>query len=256
MTCQAVAGTAVNSDIVLLAVRLIVDGEHLIDPAVVGEILRDLIEVVRAVYANQIVRLAKLLNGLIHESCVFRPESDRTPRIRPGNADVVLGVGHIDKVTMAFKPGNTAVQNRQLVNLKVMTGKDLGVFCIAVSCGGIDGQTTLGIAVCAYAGFILGTLFANGVAEHTGGDGRNAVHFALRVRDKNLFYDTIIFHCMYPFLTVHKSGYNIQFLYPTLGGWYYSISAAKSGCFVLKKPQFVMIDSMFHSSVDFVMLHS
>ena len=256
MACQAVAGTAVDPDIMLLAVHLIVDGEYLIDPVVVGEILRDLIEVVGAVYANQIVRLAKLLNGLIHKGCVLRPESDRTPRIRPGNADVVLGVGYIDKVTMAFKPGNAAVQNRQLVNLKVMTGKDLGVFCIAVSCGGIDGQTTLGIAVCAYAGSILGTLLTNGVAEHTGGNGRNAVHFALRVRDKNLFYDTIIFHCMYPFLAAHKSGYNIQFLYPTLGGWYYSISAAKSGCFVLKKPQFVMVDSMFHSSVDFVMFHS
>lgn len=211
---------------------------------------------VGAVYANQIVRLAKLLNGLIHEGCVLCPESDRTPRIRPGNADVVLGVGYIDKVAMTFKPGNVAVQDGQLVNLKVMTGKDLGVFCIAVSCGGIDGQTTFGIAVCAYAGSILGTLLTNGVAEHTGGNGRNAIHFALRVRDKNLFYDTIVFHCMYPFLTEHKSGYNIQFLYPTLGGWYYSISAAKSGCFVLKKPQFVMVDSMFHSSVDFVMFHS
>ena len=206
----------------LFAVRLIVDGEHLIDPAVVGEILRDLIEVVGAVYANQIVRLAKLLNGLIHEGRVLRPDSDRTPRIRPGNADIVLGVGHIDKVTMAFKPGNAAVQNRQLVNLKVMAGKYLGVFCIAISCGGMDGQTTLGIAVCAYAGFILGTLFTNVVAEHTGGDGWNAVHFTLRVRDKDLFYDTIVFHFMYPFLAKHKSGYNIQFLYLTLGGWYYS----------------------------------
>lgn len=222
MACQAVAGTAVDLDIVLLAVRLIVNGEYLIDPAVVGEILRDLIEVVGAVYTNQIVRLAKLLNGLIHEGCVLRPDSNRTPRIRPGNADVVLGVGHIDKVTMTFKPGNVAVQNRQLVNLKVMTGKDLGIFCIAVSCGGINGQTAPGIAVCAYAGFILGTLFTNGVAEHTGGDGRNAVHFALRVRDKDLFYDTIVFHVMYPFLAAHKSGYNIQFLYLTLGGWYYS----------------------------------
>lgn len=222
MACQAVAGTAVDFDVVLLAVRLIVDGEHLIDPAVVGEVLRDLIEVVGAVYANQIVRLAKLLNGLIHEGYVLRPDSNRTPRIRSGNADVVLGVGHIDKVAVAFKPGNTAVQNRQFVNLKVMAGKDLGVFCIAVSCGGIDGQATFGIAVCAYAGFILGTLFTNGVAEHTGGDGRNAVHFALRVRDKDLFYDTIVFHVMYPFLAAHKSGYNIQFLYLTLGGWYYS----------------------------------
>lgn len=222
MACQAVAGTAVDFDVVLLAVRLIVDGEHLIDPAVVGEVLRDLIEVVGAVYANQIVRLAKLLNGLIHEGCVLCPDSNRTPRIRSGNADVVLGVGHIDKVAVAFKPGNTAVQNRQFVNLKVMAGKDLGVFCIAVSCGGIDGQATFGIAVCAYAGFILGTLFTNGVAEHTGGDGRNAVHFALRVRDKDLFYDTIVFHVMYPFLAAHKSGYNIQFLYLTLGGWYYS----------------------------------
>lgn len=222
MTCQAVAGTAVDFDIMLLAVRLIVDGEYLIDPAVVGEILRDLIEVVGTVYANQIVRLAKLLNGLIHEDSVLCPDSNRTPRIRPGNADVVLGVGHIDKVAVAFKPGNTAVQNRQFVNLKVMAGKDLGVFCIAVSCGGINGQTALGIAVCAYAGFILGTLFTNGVAEHTGGDGRNAVHFALRVRDKDLFYDTIVFHVMYPFLAAHKSGYNIQFLYLTLAGWYYS----------------------------------
>ena len=222
MTCQAVAGTAVNLDIMLLAVRLIVDGEYLIDPAVVGEILRDLIEVVGAVYANQIVRLAKLLNGLIHEGGVLRPDSNRTPRIRPGNADVIFGMCHIDKIAVTFKPGNTAVQNRQFVNLKVMTGKDLGVFCIAVSCGGIDGQATLGIAVCAYAGFILGTLLTNGVAEHTGGDGRNAVHFALRVRDKDLFYDTIIFHFMYPFLAAHKSGYNIQFLYLTLGGWYYS----------------------------------
>ena len=222
MTCQAVAGTTVDLDIVLLAVRLIVDGEHLIDPAVVGEILRDLIEVVGAVYANQIVRLAKLLNGLIHEGGVLCPDSNRTPRICPGNADVVLSVGHIDKVAVAFKPGNTAVQNRQFVNLKVMTGKNLGVFCIAVSCGGIDGQATLGIAVCAYAGFILGTLLTNGVAEHTGCDGRNAIHFALRVRDKDLFYDTIIFHFMYPFLAAHKSGYNIQFLYLTIGGWYYS----------------------------------
>lgn len=222
MACQAVAGTAVDLDIVLLAVRLIVNGEYLIDPAVIGEILRNLIEVVGAVYANQIVRLAKLLNGLIHEGGVLCPDSNRTPRIRPGNADVVLGVGHIDKVAVAFKPGNTAVQNRQFVNLKVMAGKDLGVFCIAVSCGGINGQTALGIAVCAYAGFILGTLFTNGVAEHTGGDGRNAVHFALRVRDKDLFYDTIVFHVMYPFLAAHKSGYNIQFLYLTLGGWYYS----------------------------------
>lgn len=222
MTGQAVAGTAVDFDIMPLAVRLIVDGEYLIDPAVVGEILRDLIEVVGAVYANQIVRLAKLLNGLIHEGGVLCPECDRTPWICPGNADVVLGVGHIDKVAMAFKPGNAAVQNRQLVNLKVMTGKDLGVFCIAVSCGGIDGQTTLGIAVCAYTGLILGTLFTNGVAEHTGGNSRNAVHFALRVRNKNLFYDTIVFHFMYPFLAAHKSGYNIQFLYLTLGGWYYS----------------------------------
>lgn len=222
VTGQAVAGTAVDFDIMPLAVRLIVDGEYLIDPAVVGEILRDLIEVVGTVYANQIVRLAKLLNGLIHESGVLRPDGNRTPRIRPGNADVVLGVGHIDKVAVAFKPGNAAVQNRQLINLKVMTGKDLGVFCIAVSCGGVDGQTTLGIAVCAYAGFIFGTLFTNGVAEHTGGDGRNAVHFALRVRDKDLFYDTIVFHVMYPFLAAHKSGYNIQFLYLTLGGWYYS----------------------------------
>lgn len=222
MACQAVAGTAVDLDIVLLAVRLIVNGEYLIDPAVIGEILRNLIEVVGTVYANQIVRLAKLLNGLIHEGGVLCPDSNRTPRIRPGNADVVLGVGHIDKVAVAFKPGNTAVQNRQFVNLKVMAGKDLGVFCIAVSCGGINGQTALGIAVCAYAGFILGTLFTNGVAEHTGGDGRNAVHFALRVRDKDLFYDTIVFHVMYPFLAGHKSGYNIQFLYLTLGGWYYS----------------------------------
>lgn len=222
MACQAVAGTAVDLDIVLLAVRLIVNGEYLIDPAVIGEILRNLIEVVGAVYANQIVRLAKLLNGLIHEGGVLCPDSNRTPRIRPGNADVVLGVGHIDKVAVAFKPGNTAVQNRQFVNLKVMAGKDLGVFCIAVSCGGINGQTALGIAVCAYAGFILGTLFTNGVAEHTSGDGRNAVHFALRVRDKDLFYDTIVFHVMYPFLAAHKSGYNIQFLYLTLGGWYYS----------------------------------
>lgn len=222
MTCQAVAGTAVDFDVVLLAVRLIVDGEYLVDPAVVGKILRDLIEVVGAVYANQIVRLAKLLNGLIHEGCVLRPDSNRTPRIRPGNADVVLSVGHIDKVTMTFKPGNAAVQNRQLVNLKVMTGKDLGIFCIAVSCGGINGQTAPGIAVCAYAGFILGTLLTNWVAEHTGGDGRNAVHFALRVRNKDLFYDTIVFHVMYPFLAAHKSGYNIQFLYLTLGGWYYS----------------------------------
>ena len=222
MTGQAVAGTAVDLDIMLLAVRLIVDGEYLIDPAVIGEILRDLIEVVGTVYANQIVRLAKLLNGLIHEGGVLRPESDRTPRVRLGNADVILSVGHIDKIAMAFKPGNAAVQDRQFVNFKVMTGKDLGVFCIAVSCGGIDGQTTLGIAVCAYAGFILGTLFTNGVAEHTGGDGRNAVHFAFRVRDKNLFYDTIVFHFMYPFLAAHKSGYNIQFLYLTLGGWYYS----------------------------------
>ena len=67
MTCQAVAGTTVDLDIVLLAVRLIVDGEYLIDPAVVGEILRDLIEVVGAVYANQIVRFAKLFDSLIHE---------------------------------------------------------------------------------------------------------------------------------------------------------------------------------------------
>lgn len=222
MTCQAVTGTAVDFDIVLLAVRLIVDGEHLIDPAVVGEILRDLIKVVGAVYANQIVRFAKLLNGLIHEGGVLRPECNRTPRICPGDADVIFSMGHIDKVAMAFKPGNAAVQNRQFVNLKVMTGKDLGVFFIAVSCGGIDGQTTLGIAVCAYAGFILGTLFTNGVAEHTGGDSRNAIHFALRVRDKNLFYDTIVFHVMYSFLAEHKSGYNIQFLYLTLGGWYYS----------------------------------
>lgn len=222
MTCQAVAGTAVDFDIMLFAVRLIVDGEHLIDPAVVGEILRDLIEVVGAVYANQIVRLAKLLNGLIHEGGVLCPDSNRTPRIRPGNADVVLSVGYIDKVAMAFKPGDAAVQNRQLVNIEVMTGKNLSVFCIAVSCGGIDGQTTLGIAVCAYAGFILGTLLTNWVAEHTGGDGRNAVHFALRVRDKNLFYDSIVFHFMYPFLAAHKSGYNIQFLYLTLGDWYYS----------------------------------
>lgn len=222
MTGQAVAGTAVDFDIMLLAVRLIVDSEHLIDPVVVGEILRYLIEVVGAVYANQIVRLAKLLNGLIHEGCVLRPECDRTPRIRPGNADVILGVGYIDKVAMAFKPGNAAVQNRQFVNLKVMTGKDLGVFCIAVSCGGIDGQATLGIAVCAYAGFILGTLFTNGIAKHTGGDGRNAVHFALWVRDKDLFYNTIVFHVMYPFLAARKSGYNIQFLYLTLGDWYYS----------------------------------
>ena len=222
MTCQAVAGTAVDFDIVLLAVRLIVDGEYLVDPAVVGEILRDLIEVVGTVYANQIVRLAKLLNGLIHEGCVLRPECNRTPRVRPGNADIVLSVCHIDKVAVTFKPGNAAVQNRQLVNLKVMAGKDLGVFCIAISCGGVDGQTTLGIAVCAYAGFILGTLFTNGVAEHTGGDGRNAVHFALRVRDEDLFYDMIVFHFMYPFLAAHKSGYNIQFLYLTLGGWYYN----------------------------------
>lgn len=222
MACQAVAGTAVDLDIVLLAVRLIVNGEYLIDPAVIGEILRNLIEVVGAVYANQIVRLAKLLNGLIHEGSVLRPESNRTPRVRSGDADVVLSVGHIDKVAMAFKPGNAAVQNRQLVNLKVMAGKYLGIFCIAVSCGGIDGQTTPGIAVCAYAGFILGTLLTNGVTEHTGGDGRDAVHFALRVRDKDLFYDTIVFHVMYPFLAVHKSGYNIQFLYLTLGGWYYS----------------------------------
>lgn len=64
MTCQAVAGTTVDLDIVLLAVRLIVDGEYLIDPAVVGEILRDLIEVVGAVYANQIVRFAKLFDSL------------------------------------------------------------------------------------------------------------------------------------------------------------------------------------------------
>lgn len=222
MTCQAVADTAVDLDIMLLTVRLIVDGEYLIDPAVVGEILRDLIEVVGAVYANQIVRLAKLLNGLIHEGGVLCPDSNRTPRIRPGNADVVLSVGYIDKVAMAFKPGDATVQNRQFVNLKVMTGKDLSVFCIAVSCGGIDGQATLGIAVCAYAGFILGTLLTNWVAEHTGGDGRNAVHFALRVRNKDLFYDTIVFHVMYPFLAAHKSRYNIQFLYLTLGGWYYS----------------------------------
>lgn len=222
MTCQAVAGTAVDLDIMLLAVRFVVDGEHLIDPAVVGEILRDLIEVVGAVYANQIVRLAKLLNGLIHEGGVLCPDSNRTPWIRSGDADVIFSVGHIDKVAMAFKPRNVAVQNRQLVNLKVMAGKNLSVFCIAVSCGGIDGQTTLGIAVCAYAGFILGTLFTNGVAKHTGGDGRDAVHFALRVRDKNLFYDTIIFHVMYPFLAAHKSGYNIQFLYLTLGSGYYS----------------------------------
>ena len=123
MTCQAVAGTTVDLDIVLLAVRLIVDGEYLIDPGVVGEILRDLIEVVGAVYANQIVRFAKLFDSLIHEGCVLRPDSNRTPRVRPGNADVVLSVGHIDKVAMTFKPGNTAVQNRQLVNLKVMAGK-------------------------------------------------------------------------------------------------------------------------------------
>ena len=69
MTCQAVAGTAVDFDIMLFAVRLIVDGEYLIDPAIVGEILRDLIEVIGAVYANQIVRLAKLLNGRSDSAC-------------------------------------------------------------------------------------------------------------------------------------------------------------------------------------------
>ena len=224
VACQAVAGTAVDLDIVLLAVRLIVDGEHLIDPAVVRKILRDLIEVVGAVYTDEVIRLAKLFDGLIHEGCVLCPNRDRTPRVRFGDADVVLGMGHIDKVAMAFKSGDTAVQNRQLVNLKVVAGKNFGVFCIAVSCGWVDGQTTLGIAVCAYAGFILGTLFTNGIAEHTGGDGRNTVHFALRVRDKNLFNDTIIFHFMYPFLAAHKSGYNIQFLYLTLGGRYYSMT--------------------------------
>ena len=109
VTGQAVTGTAVDFDIMLLAVRFVIDSEHLIDPAVVGEILRDLIEVVGAVYANQIVRLAKLLNCLIHECGVLCPECDRTPWIRPGNADVVLGVGHIDKVAVAFKPGNAAI---------------------------------------------------------------------------------------------------------------------------------------------------
>ena len=91
---------------------LVINGEYLIHPIVLFKIIRYLIQMVGAKNADEVIRFAKLFDSLIHEGSVLCPESDRTPRVRSGDADVIFGMYHIDKITMAFKPSDAAIQDR------------------------------------------------------------------------------------------------------------------------------------------------
>ena len=165
---------------------LVIHGEYLIDPGKTLVTFGGGVEGVRAEDADQIFRLAEFANGEVQKPSVLCPDCEGTPRIGVGDADIVFGVGHIDKVAVAFKTGDGGVYVGDLERLKVVPGKLEGVFFVPDAGCRIDGKTALSVTVRTDTGFVLTAFGTDRIAEHTGGDGGDAGHFAGRFRYKDL----------------------------------------------------------------------
>lgn len=195
-------GTAVDLHIMFLDERLIKDGKHFIDPGILGIILRDLVEMVRTEHTDEIIGFTKLFDRCVHKRRIFCPNCESTPRIFDADTQIIFGVCNVYEITVTLEPGNAGIDGGNLIIHEIMAGKLLCILGIAGTGGFIDFEAALGVAVSADAGFILGTFSTDGIAHHTGGDGWDAFHFALRMRDKNLFDNKILLgaHMYIPFL--------------------------------------------------------
>ena len=112
-----------------------------------------------------------------------------------------LNANHLD--VTEFVPDLKALREyEKIVRSQNEYYKLLCILGIAVTGGFIDFEASLSVAVSADAGFILGTFSTDGITHHTGGDGWDAFHFALRMRHENLFDNKILLgaHMYIPFL--------------------------------------------------------